>query len=144
MVEKAKFPLGFGSFVVVGDCITADIDGFTVKARIEFDDDTKIDDDDVHNVDQGVTGCNDEQQAKLLEARDKWFADEWFYCGVVLSVSKNGITLVDYAEGSIWGCDCNYPGDERTRNGYLTEYANEGIESALAEARAVLAQLCNC
>jgi hypothetical protein len=81
----------FDSYVCTGDTITCDVEGFTLVARIEHDADARIDDDDCHNVDQEVTGCDDAQQKKLLAAREAYFSDDWFYCGVVISVSRNGV-----------------------------------------------------
>ena len=132
-----KFTEKFDTFVCIGDTITIDTGEFEITARIEFDDQSHIDDDDSHNVDQSVTGCNDEQQKKLLAARTAWSANEWFYCGVVLSVSRKGVTLDKYA-ASLWGIDCNYPGSD---NAYLSEIADELLLEALNVARSVLRSL---
>lgn len=117
----------FNSYVCTGDSIACSVDGFTVTARVQHDNDYQIDDDDMHNIDQEVTGCNEEQQEKLLAARKAWFNDEWFYCGIVLKVEKNGITLEDYA-GSLWGMEANYPD---SNNSHLFEAANEMLPEAL-------------
>lgn len=117
----------FDRYVCIGDTITLERDGFTVVARIEHDPDSHIDDDDCHNVDQSVTGCDEMQQAKLLAAREAWFADEWCYCGIVLSVAKNGIVL-DNCAVSLWRIECNYPGSD---NSYLTAIANELLDEAV-------------
>jgi hypothetical protein len=117
----------FDSFVCMGDSISVDHDGFTITARIEYDDQYKIDDDDVHNVDQSVTGCDEEQYQTLLKNRQAWMENEWWYGGVVLSVSKNDIVLDDHA-ASLWGIEVNYPTSD---NGYLTDVANELLSEAL-------------
>ena len=127
----------FDSYICVGDSITVDVNGFTVTARIVFDGDTNIDDCDSHNVDQRVTGCDDAQQAKLLAARKAWSDDEWFYCGVVLSVTKADIELTDHA-ASLWGIECNYPGSD---NAYLADVANELFNEAMDTAHDALARL---
>lgn len=67
-----------------------------------------------------------------------WREDEWFYCGIVLTVSRAGIILDDHA-ASLWGIEANYPDSD---NAYLTDVANELLPEALDAARAALATLC--
>lgn len=98
------FTQKFDKFVCEGDTITTEQDGFEITARIEHNPEYHIDDDDCHNGDQNVTGCDDEQQEALIEARRAWFNDEWFYCGIVLSVSKNDVVLSSHA-ASLWGIE---------------------------------------
>jgi len=131
------FTKGFDSYVCEGDTIECEVDGFTVQATVERDIDYGIDDDDSHNEDQSVTGCNDEQQAKLIEAREAWFDNEWFYCGIVLRVLRNGVELDDHA-ASLWAIDCNYPGSD---NSYLLQVANELLPEALNSAKAIMEKL---
>ena len=78
------FTQKFNKYVCTGDTITTEAEGFTITARIEHDADYHIDHDDCHNEDQNVTGCDDKQFAKLLEARRAWFTADWFYCALVL------------------------------------------------------------
>ncbi|ABI77983.1 hypothetical protein HNE_1441 [Hyphomonas neptunium ATCC 15444] len=66
-----------------------------------------------------------------------WRKDEWFYCGVVLSVSIDGVELAPHA-ASLWGLEANYPGSE---NEALTQSANDLLPEALAEAGLVLTRL---
>jgi hypothetical protein len=139
-----RFESVFDDYVMVGDRIYAEIDGFSIAARIEYDQDRRIDDDDCHNPDRSVTGCNDEQQAKLMKARDAWVKDEWFYCGVVLSVCKNGVSLDKHA-ASLWGIEANYPkncSSSDRPNDYLTEVANELLDEALNRGKEFLQTLC--
>jgi len=131
------FTESFNNYVCPGDTITTEADGFTVTARIEFDYDFRIDDDDCHNPDPSVTGCNEYHQEQLLKARDAWFNDEWFYCGIVLSVSWNGIEVLDYA-ASLWGIECNYPG---TDNSYLSELATELLDEAVEQGLKALDEM---
>lgn len=131
------FKENFDSFVCTGDSIQLDAEGFTVTARIEHDCQYHIDDDDCHNPDQSVTGCNDEQYATLLENRQAWMDNEWFYCGVVLSVSKAGVVLDDHAV-SLWGIEANYPTGD---NSYLRDVANELLSDAVEEGHAVMQRL---
>ena len=130
----------FDNFVCFGDSISCEVDGLMVTARIEHDIDYHIDDDDCHNTDQSVTGCNDEQFAKLLDARKAWLNDEWHYCSVVLSVAKNGIDLDHYA-ASLHGIDVNYPG---SNNAHLNEIAAELLPEAIEAGKSTLKQLCEC
>ena len=132
-----QFTEQFDRFVCVGDTITTEIYGYTVVAEIQFDDQTHIDDCDSHNTDQSIRGCDDEQQKQLLAAREAWFNDEWFYCGVVLSISSKKTTFSG-CQQSLWGIGCNYPG---TTNEYLTEVANELLPQAREAVRDVLRQL---
>ena len=125
-----RYEKSFDQYVCEGDTISAGVGKFTITARIVRDTDSHIDDDDTHNIDQTVTGCNDDQQANLVAARKAWFNDEWFYCGVVLSVSLDDILLDDIA-ASLWGIEANYPCSD---NSYLTEVANELLDDALTVA----------
>ena len=126
---KPVFPKGFDTYACVDESINIEINGILYTATIEFDHDTHINDDDTHDIDQSVTGCNDEQQATLLDARKAWYKDDWFYCGIVLSASKAGVDLDVFA--STWGIACNYPGSD---NSYLLEVANELLEDAIKQA----------
>jgi len=125
-MEKA-FTEGFDKYACAGDSIQGKLNGYDLEARIVHDLDYHIDDDDCHNTDQAVTGCDDEQQARLMQAREAWFNDEWFYCGIVVSVSRNG-HLLDAHAASVWGTECNYPESD---NAYLLELANELAEEAM-------------
>jgi hypothetical protein len=69
-----------------------------------------------------------------FEALKAWFNDEWWYVGIVLSVSRNGIVLDDHA-ASLWGIDCNHPQGD---NSHLLEVANELLAEALEAGRAAL------
>jgi len=72
-----------------------------------------------------------EEDYKVLKA---WCNDEWHYVGVVLSVSRKGIVLDEYA-ASLWGIECNYPGSD---NSYLSEVASELLEEAIEVGNAAL------
>ena len=67
----------------------------------------------------------------------RWKNDEWFYVGVVLSVSRNGVELSDHA-ASLWGIDCNF---SDTSNAYLSEVAQELEAEALDTARAEVVRI---
>lgn len=105
------FENGFQRFVCGGDTIAADIgNGLRAVARLEYDQDTQPDDFDCYS------------------ARDKarWRKNEWFFCGVVLSVWIDDICIDSHA-ASLWGIEANF-GDDHS---YLTEVAQE----LLAEAK---------
>ena len=76
-------------------------------------------------------------QARAEAVMDAWRKDEWFYCGIILSVAFEGILLDNYA-ASLWGIEANYPDSD---NAYLTDVANELLSEALDAGRAVLARL---
>ena len=140
---KAEFKKGFDEYVCEGDTITTEHEGITYTASLVRDEGYGIDDDDIHNVDQSVTGCNDEQQEKLLFARAKWFAGEWWYCGLSIVASVNGHYL-GAGKGfiipatSLWALEANYPGSD---NSYLLEVANEILPEAIEQARKDVAEL---
>ena len=141
----------FDSFVCEGDTLTTQADGFTVTARIVRDDNSdapterqdgfwpSLRPQDAGYIEDGKTGADfieaDRQAGRILQA---WRDDEWFYCGVVLSVSRAGITLDDHA-ASLWGIEANHPDSD---NAYLTEVARELVPEAVSAGRAALATLC--
>jgi len=135
-IKAQGFTEQFDKYVCEGDTITAEVDGIVYTAQIEYDLGSHIDDDDCHNTDQAVTGCNDEQQERLLAARQAWFEDEWFYCGVVIRATKNGI-VIDKHAASLWSIEANYPDSD---NSYLSEVANELLPEAIEQARQSLAR----
>lgn len=128
MKPKTTFPTPFSPHTYPGDFISVTVETpegmVEYTARIEHDADYHIDSDDCHNPDQSVTGCNDEQQADLLAAREAWFRDEWFYCTIVLESDLYGW------EDFLPGIECNYPGPWADRNAHLTTVANELLEEA--------------
>ena len=141
----------FDSYVCEGDTIAAQVDGYTVTARVVRDDipdapDQRqdgfwptLDPQDAGYIGVGKTDADLEiAKANAQAVMDAWEADEWFYCGIVVRVSRAGITLDDHA-ASLWGIEANYPGSD---NAYLTEVARELVPDALDVARLALASLC--
>lgn len=104
----------FHRYVCGGDSVSWSVEGFDITARVEYDHDTRPTDFD----------CYDDAQIKA------WRDDEWFYCGVVLAVSRNGVELTDHA-ASLWGIECNIDND----NDYLSELCAEIEPEALTVAR---------
>lgn len=69
-----------------------------------------------------------ERDFKYLQA---WCNDEWFYVGVAVTVSRDGVQLTDDYDHACWGIDANSGED----NNYLAEVANDYINQALDAAR---------
>jgi len=111
-----KFPQ-FASYACIGDSITWQKAGFDITATLEADYDSHVDD----------CGCYSKNQ---IEA---WRNDDWFFVGVVLSVSRNGVELSDHA-ASLWGIECNFPSRRKNPNTYLSEVAQELEHEALIVA----------
>jgi len=141
----------FGSFVCAGDTITCEADGFTIMAAIVLDDCADAPDQrqdgfwpSLYKDAPGFIGPGNgfrerfaKAQAEAEAVMEGWRKGDWFYCGIVLSVSLEGVTL-DTQAASLWGIEANYPGSD---NAYLTEVANDLLPEALDTARAVLARL---
>lgn len=110
----------FKAYALPGDYIEWEKDGFTLRATLEYDSDTRPTDSDCYSK----------------KAIERWREDEWFFVGVVVGVSRAGVVLDDHA-ASLWGCECNLG----RSNKYLTEVAH-GLEGdAIAQGRAVLSKL---
>lgn len=139
----------FKTFICEGDLIDIEIDGLLVTARIVCDDCTDAPDErqdgfwpSLYKDAPGFIGPGNDwrQRFEKAQARAKdimraWRGDEWFYCGIVLSISLEGIVLDDHA-ASLRGIEANYPNAD---NGYLTETAQELLPEAVTIGREVLA-----
>lgn len=164
-MTEATFTETFQTFVCEGDRIDTEIGGYTVTARIVRDDCPDAPDERqdgfwpslykdsagfIGETDQElVRGTNspsngpnwrerfDSAQARAKDIMRAWKADEWFYCGIVLSVSLEGIVLETHA-ASLWGIEANYPD---SGNACLTEVANELLPEALDAGRAIAARI---
>lgn len=133
-----SFPKAFDGYVCNGDTLQVEISGIVFTATIEHDPFAGIDDDDIHNPDQNVTGCNDQQQAQLMAARSAYNRDEWFFCGIVLSAQHRATGATWDSIESLWRIEANYPGGYNT---YLTEVANELLASAVEEVQDKIREL---
>ena len=100
--EETKFP-SFPPYACVGDKIKWVVDGLLLTATIHSDDYSKPEDFEID----------------LPEVVQAWKNDEWFYCGIVISVEKQGI-MIDENAASLWGVECNFDGRD---NYYLSEVA---------------------
>lgn len=144
------FVKGFPKYVCEGDSITCEVDGFTITARVYRDDCS--DPPDERNMgfwpsldpnEAGWIGPKSKRalarhMAKAQAVMAAWKNDEWFYCGVAVTVSKADIELTHQYDHALWGIECNYPGSD---NSYLMEVANEYVKEALESARAKLKEL---
>jgi hypothetical protein len=120
MTTETTFPQ-FDKYACEGDRIEWTREGFDFVARLQYDTDTKPTD----------------SECYAPEDVQRWRDNEWFYVGVVLSVSRNGVELSDHA-ASLWGIDCNF---SDTSNAYLSEVAQELEAEALETARAEVARI---
>ena len=77
-------------------------------------------------------------QAEAEAIMEAWRRGDWFYCGIVLSVSLDGIILDEHAI-SLWGVEANYPDSD---NAHLTDAADELLPDALAIGRRAAQRLC--
>jgi hypothetical protein len=145
-----RFTERFRSFVCPGDVIRCEAGPFTVLAQVVIDDCPDSPDQrqdgfwpSLYIGAPGFIGPGNnfrqrfaEAQAKAEAVMDGWRKGDWFYCGIVLSVSLEEDLLTTQAV--LWGIEANYPG---TDNSYLTDVANELLPEAVAAARETLARL---
>jgi hypothetical protein len=142
----------FKTYTCEGDSISCMVDGFMIRATIERDDCTgapdkrgdgfwpSLDPKADGFIGEGKTQADlDIAQRQADEIMRAWRNDEWFYCGVCVRVSREGVNLNRKYENALWGVECNYPG---TANEYLHTVANELLPEALDAARKVLVKLC--
>lgn len=125
--QSVQFPK-FDSFVCYDQSVSVLHEGVLYRATIRFDGMGDIDDDDIHNPDQSVTGCDDEEFRKLLKAREAWFKNEWWYGWIEVTATFNRYKLTSTA--SVSGIEVNYPG---SRNEYLSEAASELMDELITE-----------
>ena len=126
---KGPFTDKFDDYVVAGESISIELCGTTYTATIEFDADASLDDCDNWNVDQTVTGCDSQQQEKLLSDREAWHNNEWWFGCIVLSAETADGWNKDHL-GSLSGIEVNYPEGD---NNYLTEVATELLHEYFVE-----------
>lgn len=136
--EAVQFPK-FNSYVCHDESVSFSHEGVMYQATIRYDEDSHIDDDDVHNPDKAVTGCDDDQFKKLLEAREAWFKDEWWYGWIEVTSTFNGYKLKSTA--SVSRVEVNYPG---SRNEYLSEAATELLSNLITEVDDELNDIIKC
>ena len=122
---KAQSIPKFPSFAVVGDSINWGHEGFDLTATVIYDNSTHI------------AGFDCYSALKIKQ----WNNNEWFFCGIVISVEKNDVLLSDHA-ASLWGIECNY---NKKGNVYLStvcaELQGEAIETAKKEEKRIIEAL---
>ena len=142
----------FQSFVCEGDSITCEVAGFEIVARIVRDDCGDAPDErqdgfwpSLYKDAPGFIGPGPNHRQRFAEAQAKaeavmeaWRKNEWFFCGIVLSVTLEGVTLEQNA-AALFGIEANYPHSD---NSYLTEVAQELLPEALDAGRAAARRLC--
>ena len=83
-------------------------------------------------------GTKRQRAARAVEADFRnlkaWCGDEWFFCGVCVTVGRAGVQLTERYEHALWGIESNEPE-------YLLEVANELLDDALAAARERAAEI---
>lgn len=146
------FTQKFDDYVCIGDTITCTVEGYTVTARISHDEMPDGPDErqdgfwpSLYKDDAGFIGAGngwrdrfDKAQAKAERVMAAWKNDEWYYCGIILSVAIDGLTLDKFA-ASLWGIEANYPDSD---NAYLSNVGNELLSEALEAAKAERARQC--
>jgi hypothetical protein len=146
-MAKMKFDTPFANYVCEGDTITTSRGKWEAKATVYRDDcgDSPDQRDDGFWPSRNKADAGYVPAAKFSEAQKHaervmaaWKADEWYYCGVAVTVSYAGIELTHKYGAALWGIECNYPGSD---NAYLRDVANELIDEAMAEAKVKLAEL---
>ena len=138
------FTQKFDSYVCLDDTITCEVGEYEITARICHDDTPDRPDQrqdgfwaSLIKTDVGFIGKDKtlddfmKAQAKAEAIMDAWKNDEWFYCGVILSVKIEDVELTDHA-ASLWGLEANFPD---SNNEYLCEVANELLDEALLAAK---------
>ena len=104
-----------------GDSIVWCNGGFTLTARIKFDDATR----------PGEFDCYSEEDIQ------RWEADEWCYVGIVVSAEYKGWLLEDPV-ASLWGLECGLAEDS---GDYLSEIAAAMLVEELQVAKVELTKL---
>jgi hypothetical protein len=146
-----SFTERFRPFVCPGDVISCEAGPFTVLAQVVLDDCLDSPDQrqdgfwpSLYIGAPGFIGPGNNFRQRFAEAQasaeavmEGWRKGDWFYCGIVLSVSLEGVDLAR-AAAALFGIEANYPG---TDNSYLTDVANELLPEAVAAARETLARL---
>ena len=111
----------FDKHPLPGDSITWRNGGFTLTARIKFDDATR----------PGEFDCYSEQDLK------RWEAGEWGYVGIVVTAEYKRWLLCDPV-ASLWGLECGLTEDS---GDYLSEIAAAMLVEELQVAKVELAKL---
>lgn len=149
-MSTVTFP-PFNAYACVGDSVSMEYQGFTIRAHIERDDCGDRPDErqdgfwpSLNPKDAGFIGPKSKSaltraMRKAHAVHDAWMRDEWFYCGVCVTVSRAGVELTGRYDNALWGVECNYPGKQG--NAYLSQVAGEQTDEALDAANSKLDEL---
>ena len=147
--QSRKFKTRFRTYACEGDSITAHLPGgYYAKATIVRDDCSDRPDErqdgfwpSLDPKAAGYIGAKSQRALQRHMARAKevmraWEQDEWFYCGVCVTIEAHGVQLTGNYDNALWGIECNYPKYGNWRpNRYLLEVANELLGEALEQAQ---------
>jgi hypothetical protein len=150
---STEFPL----HAMEGDTITCTLPcGMVATARLYRDDsgDSPTDRDDGFwpSLNPKAAGYIGPKAARALAKHMKraeqtmaaWENDEWYYCGVAVTITRNGGRLTDEFLHALWGIECNYPSTgKRHPNAYLRTVANELLSEAITSANERIDDLCS-
>lgn len=141
MKTKEIFETDFKPYALAGDAIEGSAEGFDLVARIVYDEDYRLDYDDCHNL-EALKGESKEVRDWVTKCQKAWLNEEWFYCGIVIWVYRNGVEISEHA-ASLWGIECNYPQKDESKNAniHLREVANEIAWEALETAESELERM---
>lgn len=66
-----------------------------------------------------------------------WCNNDWYWCGIVLSVYRAGVML-DANAAAMWGTECHIDGSD---NLHLTELANELLDEAVKKGTKIMNEI---
>lgn len=144
------FTKSFDKYVCEGDYIECTVGDFECRATVYRDECSNKPDE----RDDGFWPSKDKKaagyvlpknyEAEMVKAKRvmaAWEADEWFYCGIAITVTKCGVHPNGKYGVALWGVEANYPDSD---NAYLLEVANELLGEAIELAKDKLDELCGC
>lgn len=148
------FTKDFDRYVVIGDYITCEVDGFTARATLYHDEDNTPPDRRIEGFwpsldpkDAGYIGPKTKRTLARARARARkvmtaWENDEWHYYGVAVTIWKDEVCLTGEFDHALWGIEGNWPGGGKNSNPniYFREVANDYLPVALIDAKTKLAK----
>ena len=113
------FETQFKTYACEGDTISCHVDGFELVATVYRDDNTEDPTErsegfwpSLDPASAGYIGPKSKatlarRTAKAQRVLDAYHNDEWFYCGVAVTVSRNGVRLTKKFDNTLWDIECN-------------------------------------
>ena len=150
---KTQFTRQFQKYACDGDSITCTVNGFECTATIHHDDCSDRPDErqdgfwpSLDPASAGYIGAKSKSTLARHHARAErtmqaWLDNEWFYCGIAVTVSLRDVQLTKQFHHAVWGIECNLSNGRYRTNGYLRDVANELLDEALEDAQNVLDDL---